>query len=274
MLKIKNFFKKNKMLIMTVSILLICSVAIAFGVYAHITNRGITLKEDGKEESNYQELKNNFESIFTNTIIKEPTAKLNTDYEELLYCKYNIAEEDGGKYSIDIKIPQFKGESEGVKNINKEIFDTFARKAVEIANNASVYTTYNIDYVAYVNNNIISLVIMCKYKNGTNPQRRIVQTYNYDIENDKLLDIEEIIAYKNLNKDDIQNKVQQEINKVNSQMKSITQQGYNVYIRDENSEIYKIDNTPNFFLGKNNYLYLVYAYGNNNHTSEMDLVIF
>ena len=115
---------------------------------------------------------------------------------------------------------------------------------------------------------------MCKYKNGTNPQRRIVQTYNYDIENDKLLDIEEIIAYKNLNKDDIQNKVQQEINKVNSQMKSITQQGYNVYIRDENSEIYKIDNTPNFFLGKNNYLYLVYAYGNNNHTSEMDLVIF
>ena len=104
---------------------------------------------------------------------------------------------------------------------------------------------------------------MCKYKNGTNPQRRIIQTYNYDIEKDKLL-----------NKEEIEKTVQEEIKKVNNQMKNINNQGYNVYLRDEDSEIYKIENTSNFFLGKNNYLYLVYAYGNNNYTSEMDLVIF
>lgn len=272
MLKLKYFFEKNRILIMIISIVLVCSVAIAFGVYAQITNKGTTVVEN--KENNYEELKNNFQDIFTNTVNKEATAKLNINYEELLYCKYNIKEEKDGKYNIDIKIPQFKGENEELQKVNKEIIDTFARKAVEIANSSSIYTTYNIDYVGYVNNNIVSLVIMCKYKNGTNPQRRIVQTYNYDVENDKLLDVEDIVTYKNLNKDDMQKKVQEEIKKVNSQMKNISEQGYNVYLREENSEIYQIYNTPNFFLGKNNYLYLVYAYGNNEYTSEMDLIIF
>ena len=119
------------------------------------------------------------------------------------------------------------------KQINTEIYDTFAKTIVDIVKNSNTSTTFNLDYVAYVNNNILSLVIRCKYKNGSNPQRNIIQTYNYDVENNKLVDI-----------------------------------------RDENNEIYKIDNTPNFFLGKDNYLYLVYAYGNNNYTSETDLVIF
>lgn len=274
MLKIKYFFEKNKILILIVSIILICSIAIAFGVYAQITNKSINGTNNEETDNNYQELKSNFEDIFTNKINKEPTAKLNINYEELVYCKYNIAEEKSGKYSIEAKIPEFKGESEVIKKINTEIFDIFAREIIEIVNNASVYTTYNLDYVAYVNNDIISLVIMCKYKNGTNPQRRIVQTYNYDIENDKLLDIEDIISYKKLNKEEMQKKVQEEIKKVNNEKKNISEEGFNIYIRDEESEIYQIDNTPNFFLGKNNYLYLVYAYGNNNHTSDIDLVIF
>ena len=46
--------------------------------------------------------------------------------------------------------------------------------------------------------NIISLAIMCKYKDGTKAQRKIVKCYNYDIENDKLLSIEDIIEYKKL----------------------------------------------------------------------------
>lgn len=275
MLKLKYFLQENKMLIVIISIILICSIAIAIGVYAQITNRGFTgNKNDNETDTNYEDLKNNFEDIFTNNINKEATAKLNINYDELLYCRYNIKEEKSGKYNIDAKIPEFKGESEVIQNINKEIYDTFAGEIIKIANTATVYTTYNLDYVAYVNNNVISLVIMCKYKNGTNPQRRIVQTYNYDIEKDKLLNIEDIINYKSLNKEEIEKTVQEEIKKVNNQMKNINNQGYNVYLRDEDSEIYKIENTSNFFLGKNNYLYLVYAYGNNNYTSEMDLVIF
>ena len=115
---------------------------------------------------------------------------------------------------------------------------------------------------------------MCKYKKGANAQRRIVQTYNYDVENDKLLTIDDIVKYKNLNKEEMNKKIENEIKNANSKSKKIVEQGFNVYVRDEDSQIYEVENTPNFFLGKNNYLYLVYAYGNDNYTSELDLVIF
>ena len=38
--------------------------------------------------------------------------------------------------------------------------------------------------------------------------------------------------------------------------------------------MYNVENTTEFFLGKDNFLYLIYAYGNDNYTSELDLVIF
>lgn len=50
--------------------------------------------------------------------------------------------------------------------------------------------------------------------------------------------------------------------------------GYNVYIRDLSSNIYEPSNTTNFILGENNYLYIIYPYGNSNFTDAMDVVVF
>ena len=50
--------------------------------------------------------------------------------------------------------------------------------------------------------------------------------------------------------------------------------GYTIYDRDYRSALYKMQNTSCFFLGDDGYLYLVYAYGNQNFTSEMDLIAF
>lgn len=274
MSKFKYFFVKNKLLIMIVLIILVCSIAIAFGVYAQITNKGIDKKNNEEENIDYEALKNNFQDIFTNTINKEVTAKLEYNYDELLYLKYDIKDEKTGKYNVTAKIPGFKEETETLKKINEEIYDIFATEIIKIASDSSTNSTLNLDYVGYVNNNIISLVIMCKYKKGANAQRRIVQTYNYDIENDKVLTIQDIIEYKGLNKEEMEKRIDKEIKNANSQSKTIIEQGFNVYVRDEKSEIYEVENTPNFFLGKNNYLYLVYAYGNNNYTDAIDLVIF
>ncbi len=272
--RFKYLIIKNRRIIAIVAILLFCSIAIAFAVYAQITNKGVKTPEDQIADENYEDLKNSFQDIFTNTINKETTANLNINYNDFLYTRYDVKDEKSGKYSVEAKIPEFKEETNTLKKINKEIYDTYANEILKIADTATVYTTFNLDYVAYVNGDIISLVIMCKYKNGTNAQRKIVQTYNYDIKNDKLLNINDVIIYKNLNKEDMQKKVNSEIKKINNQIKNISQQGYNVYLRDESNYIYQIDNTPNFFLGKNNYLYLVYSYGNENYTSEIDLVIF
>ena len=68
--------------------------------------------------------------------------------------------------------------------------------------------------------------------------------------------------------------ITEEITKLSKQNASFANQGYNVYVRNPNDDMYKLENTPNFFLGKNKTLYLVYAYGNNDYTSETDLIIF
>ena len=273
MLKIKYFIIKNKILILIASVILICSIAIAFGIYAQITNKGIVAEKKQENEINYEELENNFKEIFTNSINKQQNANLNYNYDDILYCAYDI-EEESPQYSINAKLPLFKLDSAVILNANKEIFDTFGRKIVDIINKSLTYTTYNLDYAAYVNENIISLVIRCNYKDGTNPQRNIIQTYNYDIENNKMLSIQDIFSYKNLDSETVQKKVNEKIKQVNNEMKNINEQGYNVYLRNEEDDMYKIENTANYFLGENNYLYLVYAYGNNNYTSAMDLVIF
>lgn len=273
MRNLKYFLVKNKMIIIITSIILVCAIAIAIGVYAQVTNREVVGSKEKEENYDYEDLKNNFDDIFTNTINKEATAKQDVNYDEIIYCAYNINEEKDN-YIIDAKIPLFKTENDVTNDINKEIYDTFAKTIINIVNNSNVRTAFNLDYVVYVNNNILSLVIRCKYKDGSNPQRNIIQTYNYDIDNNKLIDINEMLDYKNLNKEDVEKRVLDEIKEENSYMKTISAQGYNVYMRNEENDIYKIENTPNFFLGKNNYLYLVYAYGNNNFTSEIDLVIF
>ena len=53
MSKLKYIFQEKKMLIIIISIILICSIAIAFGVYAQITNKGSIKKDSENENTNY-----------------------------------------------------------------------------------------------------------------------------------------------------------------------------------------------------------------------------
>lgn len=271
--KFKYFLVKNKMIIIIGAILLICAIAIAFGIYAQITKRTEIKTKEEKENNNYAELENNFDEIFTNSINREKGAKEDINYDEIIYCAYNV-ESNEANYNINANIPLFKIKNEITDKINQEIYDTFAKTIINIVQSSNAHTTFNLDYVAYANNNILSLVIKCTYKNGSNPQRKIIKTYNYDIESNKLVDVNEIIGYKNLNREDMQTKITEKIKKENAEVKVFDEQGYNVFVRNESDDMYKVENTPNFFLGKDNYLYLVYAYGNNNYTSEIDLVIF
>lgn len=271
--RIKYFLVKNKITIIILSIVLICAIAISIGVYAQVTNRKVLGSKEKDEASDYEKLETNFDGIFTNSINVQDTADKNIDYNEIIYLAYDLDSKEAG-YSINSKIPLFKLENDVTKGINNEIYDLFIKTIIDIVKNSNSHITFNLDYVAYVNNDILSVILSCKYKNGSNPQRRIIQTYNYDIKNNELVDIGEVIKYKDLDKEEVQERIIEKIKQENIQSKTISQQGYNVYMRKENDEIYKVENTPNFFLGENNHLYLVYAYGNNNYTSEMDLVIF
>ena len=274
---LKYIWRDKKQLIIIIGIILVCSIAIAIGIYAQVTNSKITKTKEEKIEANYEDLKNNFDTIFTNTVNKEGAINVenaNVNYDELIETKYNVNEKKETKYSIVAKIPLFKKETETTKKINQEIFNTFGGKIVDIITNSNTDTIYNLGYVGYINDNILSLVIKCTLKEGTKAQRTIIQTYNYNIDEDRIVTLDEIMQKRNLDKEKVQNQITQEITKLSKQNASFANQGYNVYVRNPNDDIYKVENTPSFFLGKNKTLYLVYAYGNNDYTSETDLVIF
>ena len=93
---------------------------------------------------------------------------------------------------------------------------------------------------------------------------------NYDIENNKEIKITDLLTENK--KESLQNKVNEKIKAAIKKDNTIASQGYNIYKRDENSSIYLLENSSEFYI-KGNILYVIYCYGNNKYTSEMDLVI-
>lgn len=274
---IKYFFLKHKPVIIISLILIVCSVAIAIGIYAQVTNAKIIDTSPNVEPSDYDDLKNSFNDIFTNTIYLQDTAKISYNIQnpdDIIYRAYYISQEKSGSYSLSGDIPMFKIETDTTKKINDEIFDLFVKKYVSIMEKSSIKIICNVDYVGYVNGNIASLVIRCSIKEGSNPQRTKIKTYNYDIKNDKLLSFNDILNLKNLDSSNVQKDIYKEIKTNIEKSSSFNSEGYNIYNRNISDDMYKIENTSTFFLGRNNYLYIVYAYGNNDFTSEMDLIIY
>lgn len=257
---------RNKKIIITISIIILM-LLITFILSIFFVNRN----NENKQESNIniEELENNFNTLFKNTIYPETE-----ENKAKVYLKYNIETTETGKYKIDTNVPGLEIESEAAKKINDDIFLSFVKPIAEILNREGAYIIYNVDYVSYINNNILSVVIKCNLKEGSNPQKTIIKTYNYDIENDKILELQDVLNIKNLNQEEVQKRVFEKINKEIQKVSAIQNSGYNVYKRDINSKIYKLENTKEIFLGENNVLYIVYSYGNSAYTSEIDLVIF
>lgn len=271
---LRNIDKEKKRLIIVVATIILCSIAITLGIYAQVTNAKIINIEKNDKTEIYKNLKINFNNIFTNSVNKRGISDIEgINYDEIIHCAYDITENKSSKYNVSVKIPMFKLETDTTTKINEEIFNTFASKTVNIVKSAATYTIYNIDYVGYINNNIVSLVIRCTLKDGSNPQRIIIKTYNYDIEKDKLLTIDDVINNKKINREDLQNTINSEIKSKSEETEAINTEGYNVYKRNYNNEMYKLENTKNFFLGENDYLYIIYSYGENSYTSEMDIII-
>ena len=115
-------------------------------------------------------------------------------------------------------------------------------------------------------------MIKSNLKEGSNAQRIIIQTYNYDLRNNKEISLEEVLKIEQIDKHDVQNKIKQEIDSEEKKVKDLKQLGYNIYDRDISSDIYNIENTTEFYLTVSE-LNLIYAYGNDSQTSEKDLVI-
>lgn len=52
---------------------------------------------------------------------------------------------------------------------------------------------FTVEYVANVQDDILSLMIKSNLKEGSNAQRIIIQTYNYDLRNNKEISLERVL---------------------------------------------------------------------------------
>ena len=269
----------KRRIIMYVIILLICVIAVIVVVGVQILGNDVVdnmfginkiTKRTEEEEAN---LKANFENIFDNQIEDKGEYKIQKikQDENLVYTNYT-KEEKNEKHEIDVNLPYININNEETDNFNKEIENTFKGKAEEILKDSNQNIIYIVKYNAYVENNILSLVIYSDLKQNTSAQRVIVQTFNFDLKENKKLTLEDIINSFDLKKADVQNKINTDIQKEQKKSEDLIKLGYNIFSRDINSDIYKVENASEYFVYNNN-IYIIFAYGNNKMTSEKDIVI-
>lgn len=260
-------------------IIIICIVAIGFAVYKQFFKDeklgvifGIT---DEEEDEEYNNLKDNFFNIFDNSlnILEQYNGKLSKiKKEEDVIIAYNNQEQTEN-YTLDLKIPYFNINSEVAKKFNSEIKTTFKDKSASVVSSKDDNIIYNVKYKAYESNNILSLIILSELKEGNNNQRIIIQAYNYDLSTNKEVIINELITLKDIDINQANNKIKSEIKSSQEENIKLSELGYNTNVRDADADTYKIQNSENFFIGEKGYLYVVYAYGNKELTSETDVVI-
>lgn len=266
-----------------------CVLAIIAGIYAQffvkaedknniiIPNLNTT-PDDQIVEKTAEEIKTQFASLFTNVLNKgeydTSTISKIVEQNDIVYSAYDIQDKKDN-YEINIHLPVMNIQGEVPNSFNKITQEIFANKASAIMNSQSTTKTlYQIDYVSYINGDILSLIIRATLKEGDNPQRVIVQTYNYNLATMQKVSFEDVLSYRNLVQSEVQAKIQNIVQKAKEEAEILVQSGYTVYNRDLNDSMYQFSNIANYFLGPNGDLYIVFAYGNEHHTSEMDIVLY
>ena len=225
-----------------------------------------------------QKYKSDFNKIFTNKVEYSKNSEYRLDKiddsKQIIYTGYTNNETKVSDYNLDVNIPYINIKNTTIEKFNKDIKDTFEQKAKDILSTQKQNIIYTVNYKAYVtDNNILSLVVRSTLKEGENPERVIVQTYNYDLTEKKKVALEELLNLKGISRQDAGNTIRKEIKEIESKVNELAQLGYKVYTRDVNSDIYKLDNITEFFISNDNVLYIIFAYGNQSNTSEMDLVV-
>ena len=274
----------KKQIIIYISIILICiiSIVIAFYVqfYARIDSASLVGLKEKKEfgqktEEEIETLKSNFNTVFINNIENdndENNGKKEQQDRKIVYTKYEKKESKINSYDLEVHIPYINIDNEVVKKYNQKIEEIFANKARNILGSENKNIIYNVEYVANIYDGILSVMVKSNLKEGSNAQKVVVQTYNYDLRNNKEITIDEMLKIKGMDKQFVQNKINDEISEEEKKVEDLKNLGYNIYTRDTSSNMYDLENASEFYVTEDT-LYIIYAYGNQTSTSEMDLVI-
>lgn len=272
--------------IMYVVIVIVCIWSIAIGVYDQynskfnkqtgtenvVPNGTVQKAEENKQDQ--KSLKKEFEKIFTNEIIigqyDTSSIKKKNEDEEILYT-YS-AQRKTDNYELDINFPIINIESDVAKKIDTESKNIFINKANNIIQEGTQQTIYNVSYIAYINGDILSIIIRSTLKEGSNAQRLMIQTYNINLTTGAEATFSELTDIRQVDKDLVSTEINSVITQAIKDANVIQETGYEVYSRDLSNNIYKVNSLDTFFLDKDGALCVIFAYGNYDFTSELDIV--
>ena len=281
---------KNRMIIF-ILIGVFCVLAIIAAIYAQFIatdyddigdeptiNVGNNNNTGVEREKNQDEIKTQFNGLFTNTVntgdYDLSTVDKLYDDRDIVYSAYTI-NESNDNYEINVNLPVVNIAGDVVSEFNGITQELFADKAAEVMNSVNAYKTiYNVDYAVFINNGILSVAIKSLLKEGNNPQRTIVQTYNYDLQTGQRVEIGKILSNLGLTTDEVQNKIREIVTEAADAANILEQSGYSVFKRNLEDAMYNMNNLSTYMLGPSNELYIIFAYGNRNFTSEMDIVLY
>lgn len=270
----------KRLKIFYVIIILFCIIALTVAVVAQVQaskqESAVATAEKISEEQ-LKKLKGDFNNIFENKVnyLKDNNYKITkiNPEKEIVYSGYQNNDKKVSSYELDVNIPYINIKNEQTEKYNNEIKDIFEKKAKNIINSNNINTIYTVKYSAYVTNNILSLVIRSTLKEDSNPQRDIIQTYNYDLTNQKECVMQDLLELRGITKQQANQAIKTEIETVQKTIQGLEELGLSVYARDPKSDIYSINNVTEYFIGQDNAIYIIFAYGNENNTSEMDIVV-
>ena len=265
----------KKRVILYVIISAICIIAIIAGVYYQIfgsknKNTNIvanqvdtTIDENGVIDP--EVLKEEFDSLFDNSFNSQDYETSNIqkieglEEQDIIYAACNIKEEKDEKYNVNINLPVFNVQGDVAAEFNNITQTVFANKANEVLTNSKEYTIYNAEYTSYLNDNVLSVVIKSTLKEGNNPQRVIVQTYNFDVKTGKKLSLNEVLEQQGIDEKEVNKKIEKQVEEANKRANAISQAmmqaGQSVYKRDINNAMYVTDNVNYFLVGENGQIY-------------------
>ncbi len=279
-----NLTGKNRYIFL-IFVILFCIVALSLGIYVQffyqysdidpwLMGANIGAKKTVEE---YTLLKNNFNELFQNNLKTSnddiTDHKLETE-KELVYTAYNLVNEDEAYYTVDAQIPIMNIDSETIQKINSEIKNEYYNKANSIMRQTKQNIVYRVSYASFVNADYVSLIIKSILKEEGKSEKVSIKTYTYSLSKEELVTLEELINLKQTTKEAVQKNINSEIRKSYENAQIIANEYGTLYERDLNSDRYQIENTNTYFLTDDGYVYILYPYGNDTYTNEIDIVIF
>lgn len=283
--KFVSTLKGPKKILFFLVLFLVCVIALCIGIYAQFFYKysdtdalmlGINIGAK-KTEEEINILKSNFTMMFDNSLKinseNVKVAKIDPN-RDIVYVGYELINRDENYYDVNAEIPIININTEAAKLINQEIKVEFYDKANAVMRTKNGYTNYTVTYCAFINEDVLSIAVKSSLKEQDKAEKVVVKTYNYALTTAKKVTFEELIKLKETTYDEVQNIINTDVQKAYTNAKIISETFGDLYERDLKSDVYKVENTENYFLTQDGYVYVVYAYGNKDYTNEMDIIIF